>query len=168
MLASLAFAPSLGCLYYWQGHAAPLSEDGDTRDWKPTAAAIRSELGPLPPAADIRADAARRERFALRFKQRYRSRPDAQAVCLHFLPDGRVKLMCPARMDAWKLDRLAQAAYTETRDDFGHPFDIDIYETYIGAATVKIGEIRADPKCPQTARLVYQYPVRAQSASTTL
>ena len=166
MLASLAIAPAFGCLYYCQGRPAPLLEDGDSRDWQPTAAAIRSELGPLPRAADHSAGAARRELFALRFKQRYRSRQNALAVCLHFLPDGRVKLMCPARMEPWQLDRLAQSAFSETRDDFGHAFAIDIYETYIGAATVKIGEVRTDPKRPQMARITYPYPVRAQSVSS--
>ena len=168
MLASLALALLPACLYYWQGRAAPLSEDGDSRNWKPDAASIRRELGPLPPAADVRGMMARRDLFALRFRQRYRSRQDALAVCLHFQPDGRVKLMCPARMEPWNLDRLAQAAYSETRDDFGHAFDIDIYETYIGAATVKIGEVRADPTRPQTARITYHYPVRAQSAASAL
>ena len=164
MLASLALLPA--CLYYWEGRAAPLPENGDSHDWKPTAAAIRSELGPLPPAANVQAAAARRELFALRFRQRYRTRQEALAVCLHFQPDGRVKLMCPARMEFWNLDRLAQAAYSETRDNFGHTFDIDIYETYIGAATVKIGEVRPDPARPQTARVTYHYPVRAHSVSS--
>lgn len=168
MLASLTLVPSLGCLYYWCGHVGPLSQEEDPRDWKPNAAAIRSELGPVPPAADFQSVEAQRKLFASRFTQRYRSHQTALAVRLCFMADGHVKLMCPARMDPWKLDRLAQAAYSETRDDFGHPFAIDIYETYIGAATVKIGEIRADPLRPQTARIIYHYPVRAQSVSSAL
>ena len=90
------------------------------------------------------------------------------AVRLLFLPDGSVKLMCPARMEPWRLDRLAQSAWSETRDNFGHPFPIDIYETYIGAANLKIGEMRSDPKRPQLGQTVYRYPVRAHSDSASL
>ena len=165
MLASLALSPSLGYLYYCSHEAAPLAEE-DCRLWQPNAAALRAALGPLPAAPNAQADARRRDQFARLFKQRYRSHQPALPVCLRFLPDSRVKLMCPARMEPWKLDRLAQAAWSETRDDFNRPFDIDIYETYIGAATVKIGEIRAVPGDAKTAHIVYHYPVRPQTASS--
>ncbi len=167
MLASLVLAPASGSLYYWLNCAAPLAEDSP-RGWKPNAAAIRSELALLPPAKNEAATEARRNLFARRFNQRYRTNARPLAVCLRFLPDGRIKLMCPARLEPWKLDCLAQAAWSETRENFGRGFDIDIYETYIGAATVKIGELRADPDRPKTALIVYHYPARPQSVSASL
>lgn len=167
MLASLALAPSLGCLYYWQSCAVPLSDE-DSRHWNPDAAAIRREINLLPAAPKAQAETARRDLFATLFKQRYRSHKTALAVCLRFLPDGRIKLMCPARMEPWELDRLAQAAWSETRDNFGHSFNIDIYETYIGAATVKIGEIRPDPQNARLARVAHHYPLRPQTTASAL
>ena len=56
-----------------------------------------------------------------------------------------IRLMCPARMEPWNMDRVAVQAWREAKDCLGRSYDVDLYETYIGAAPRKTGELRCDP-----------------------
>jgi hypothetical protein len=126
--------------------------------WAPSAAAIRVKVGPGDPAhPESSAEKTRRTTFAKLFANRYREHDPAMAIGLRFLDNKRIKLMCPARMEPWNVDRLAMVAWRESRDAMGHPFDIDIYETYIGTPPVKIGELRPSPKEPHIMLITYRY-----------
>ena len=118
----------------------------DFSHWTPTPSEVRVELDAF------HTEKERRARFAALFTQRFRRHEPPMAVGLRFLEDDRVKLMYPARMEPWNMDRLALAVWKEMKDDFGHSFDIDLYITFIGAAPIKIGELRpmaVNPSCAQ-------------------
>jgi hypothetical protein len=94
-------------------------------------------------------------KFRTMFQARYREHDPPMAIGLHFLRRNTLKLMCPARMEPWFIDRIAVAAWQEASDDFGAPFDVDIYATYIGMAPKKIGQLRPSPTRPHYATITY-------------
>jgi hypothetical protein len=80
------------------------------------------------------------------------------AVAVRILGGDRIKLSCPARMEPWSMDHLALDVWQEARRDLDQPYAIDIYETYIGGAPVKVGELRAVPDKPTVAHIAYKFP----------
>lgn len=96
--------------------------------------------------------------FAKQFQGRYRQHDPAMAVGLHFARHDTVRLLTPARMEPWNLDRLALTAWKETRANFGHSFKVDIYETFIGTAPIKIGTLRALKSHGDGVQIAYNYP----------
>ncbi len=127
-------------------------------EWPPSAAAIRQRIGPPTPTGPSR-DEARRHQFAKLLTTRFHDHNPPLAVALRFETAGadKVSLLCPASTEPWNLDRVATAVWKETQTAFGRPFDVDIFETFIGMGKVKVGELRPDPTHPEQARITYQY-----------
>jgi hypothetical protein len=143
-------------LLIWQRLAGEADPDDSFPAWSPDTKAIRRELDSrYPVIPDGKNEEARRELFCELFKNRYRHHQPQIAVGMRILPGNRIKLMCPARMEPWNLDRLAMAAWRETREIFGATFTLDIYETYIGATPHLIGKLRPLPDNPKIAQITY-------------
>jgi hypothetical protein len=121
----------------------------DFMHWSPTPADIYQAMDSMPN------EKQRQEKFAELFAKRFRRHEPPIAIGMRFLEGNRIKLMCPARMEPWNMDRLALATWKETREDFGHPFDIDIYITFIGSAPVRVGELRPMEANPNFAEIHY-------------
>src|SRR5438270_9151111 len=98
--------------------------------WKPTAAAIQREIGTAAARAPGMTEEQRRDQFCTLFKSRFRYHDPNVAIGLKFLGPKRLKLMCPARLEPFLVDRIALSAWREARADFGQPMDIDIYATF--------------------------------------
>jgi hypothetical protein len=127
----------------------------DYSNWPPNARAIRSALGGSNGgAAD---EAARVEQFCELFQNRFRHHEPMMAIGLRPLTKTRLKLMCPARLEPVDIDRVALTAWREAEDLFEHPFDLDIYATFIGMPPIKIGELRPRPDNPKFVHIVYNY-----------
>jgi hypothetical protein len=58
-------------------------------------------------------------------------------------------------MEPWSMDRLAVNTWRETQQAFGHPFDIDLFITYIGAPPLKVGELRRTKDSPDKLEIVH-------------
>lgn len=124
--------------------------------WPPTPEAIRHKVGSAAAPAPGMSEKDRRELFCTLFKSRYRDHDPKVAIGIRFLAPNRIKLMCPARLEPFYVDQIALAAWRETRDDLGQSADVDIFDTFIGTAQVKIGELRAPGK-EQIAHITYDY-----------
>ena len=158
LLTSIFMIPSLGSFVYMAQRQDSIVPE-PFGAWSPSPAAIRQELGPpLAQPFDSAAQQARRRVFAQRFKDRYRSHTPQYAVHLNFMNDHCIKLQTPARMEPWNVDKIALAAWEEARANFGHSFDIEVYETYICAPIRKIGEVKTVPGTPERAQAHYDYP----------
>lgn len=128
--------------------------------WPPTAAAIRGKLSRA--GAPGMSEHDRRELFCTMFKSRYRNHDPATAIGLRFVTPSqrdhiRLKLMCPARLEPFLVDRVALAAWREARDIFDKPVDVDIYDTFIGTTQIKIGQLRATADAPGIAHIAYDF-----------
>ena len=157
----LACAATVLCLptyFVYLMHLPPhvASLDEITR-WQPDAIAIRSSLhtryGKNIPADNLEA----KQMFAMSFQQRYRDHAIQLAVRLKFCPDGTVRLLLPSRLEPWYMDKIALAAYRETRDTFHQKQPIGLYETFAGAAPVHIGQVSADTNDPTLIRVTFDY-----------
>ncbi len=133
-----------------------VTEDGSTfLNWPPTAAEVlrlTAANGTDPKTADgMRA----RDRFAEAFKSRYRQHNPMIAIGLRFKEDTLFDLMVPARMEPWNMDRVAVEAWKESMSAFGHPFNVDIYISYIGVPRIKVGELRQNGAIPGKVTIVH-------------
>jgi hypothetical protein len=133
-----------------------VSEDGPAfLNWPPSAAdviRVTAANGADPKTSDGQ---KARDRFVSAFKGRYRLHEPMIAVGLRFHDDHVMDLMVPARMEPWNIDRLAVEAWKEAGKAFGHPFDVDLYISYIGVPRIKIGELRQSSVQPGKATIVY-------------
>ncbi len=115
-------------------------------------------------------DADQQILFAGLFTKRIRGCDPIMAVLARFdTKDPKhttIKLMCPARMEPWNMDRVAVQIWREAKDCLGRSYDIDLYETYIGAAPRKTGELRCDPTKASVAVVSHLSP--AARAKTPL
>lgn len=115
-------------------------------------------------------DADQQILFAGLFTKRIRGCDPVMAVLARFDTKNPqhtiIRLMCPARMEPWNMDRVAIQAWRESKDCLGRSYDIDLYETYIGAAPRKTGELRCDPAKASVA--VVSHLSSAQRAQTPL
>ncbi len=115
-------------------------------------------------------DADQQILFAGLFTKRIRGCDPVIAVLARF--DTRdpqhtiIRLMCPARMEPWNMDRVAVQAWREAKDCLGRSYDVDLCETYIGAAPRKTGELRCDPAKASVAVVTHLSP--AARAKTPL
>ena len=109
----------------------------------PDVANIHQKLDVKP----VLSQTERQDLFADLFTQRFRSHDSKVAVRARFVEakpgQTHIKMMYPARMEPWNMDRIALVAWRESKDCLGKPYDIDLYETYIGAKPHKIGELRS-------------------------
>jgi len=128
-----------------------LDPENDFANWQPTAALLRKSLPEGTPA--VRAQA-----FALLFQQRFRKHEPGKAVGVHIMPDGRIHLLTPARLEPWNVDRIALMLHQEAQTDLDKNYDIDIYETFIGTPPIKIGELRPSAQTPSLLTVRYRYP----------
>ena len=124
--------------------------ENDFALWQPTADMIRKELPSGPPAE-------RQAAFGLLFQKRFRKHDPGKAIGVHFMPDGKIQLLTPARLEPWNIDRIALMLYREVQQDLNKNCDIDIYETFIGTPALKIGELRPSLKSPQQVLVRFQY-----------
>jgi hypothetical protein len=86
---------------------------------------------------------ARHTQFASMFQQRYRGH--SLAVAVRFLSNTRIKVLCAAVMPRWDMARVALQIHEEAQKVFGGTdYEVDIFETYISARHLKIGELRTD------------------------
>jgi hypothetical protein len=152
--AVIALLGVTGYLLYNRAVSAMAARD--YTNWPPSAAAIRQQLGGTGNTA--LSTEARLELFCKLFQNRYREHDPMMAIGLRPINLTRLKLMCPARLEPVDIDRIALSAWHESQGDFGHPFEIDIYATFIGTSPVKIGELRLQPDNPKIAHIVYHYP----------
>jgi hypothetical protein len=154
----------LAFFLYYRHRTADADPYEDFSAWPPSAATIRQKLA-VSETPTPEQEAARRDQFAQMFQSRFRNHEPMYAIGLKFRKDGDkdlLKLMCPARMEPWNIDRIAYAAWKESQEVFGKTFDLHIYETYIGTPPIKIGELRPDPKNPQAVQIVYLPPARVR------
>ena len=127
--------------------------------WSPNAAAIHKVIGTAAAPMSGMSGALRREQFRQMFKERFRRHDPPVAIGLRFITPTRIKLMCPARMEPFLIDKVALALWREARDSFGTPIEVDIYDTFIGSTQIKIGQLRAGLKDPQIAYVSYDFGV---------
>ena len=146
-------------LYFWHGRAVDASLIDDYATWSPTSSAILSSIGPQQ-AGSSKEDIhdTRHKQFAALFQNRYRDHTPAVAIGLHFISPRLIKLLTPARMEPYNIDRIAVSAWHESKTAFGHEFDIDIYETFLSLAPVKIGTLRPMTAQSDVAAIDYNYP----------
>jgi len=150
----IAAAITGGCMVY--GYVQQPAATAEYTDWRPTAATIREEIGTEASPAHGMTEKQRRELFCQLFKDRFRFHTPNVAIGLRFVGDRRLKLMCPARLEPFLVDRVALAAWREASADFGRQMDVDIYATFIGTTQVKIGELRASGS-PPVAHIEYDF-----------
>ncbi len=117
---------------------------GSDTGWRPTPAEVAAAVGPG--GAGSYQD-ARHNQFGDLFKKRYRER--GFAVGIRFESDNRIKAMFAPMIPRWDMSRVAVEARTEAQGIFKHPFDVDIYETYITSPMKKLAEVRAVPGSDQ-------------------
>ncbi len=128
-----------------------LDPENDFANWQPSANTIQRSL---PSGTSAEKEVA----FSLLFQNRFRKHEPGKAVGVHFMLDGKIELLTPARLEPWNVDRIALMLYREAQQDLGKNYDIDILETFIGTPPVKIGELRASPKLPAQVIVHYHYP----------
>jgi hypothetical protein len=142
-------------VYLWFAFGSEAEATEGFLSWPPGPVAIRQDVdGPQSGSQSL---ADREARFAMLFQNRYRKHSPPMAIGMRFLPHDHIKLMCPARLESWNMGLLAVSAWHESHDVLGRPFDVDIYETYIGTKPRKIGELRALPNRPTAAHIAYHY-----------
>ena len=142
-----AVSVAMFCAYCASLHNAEADPIDAALIQSPVPAAIHQELaahaGDKPPMTS----AQRQDLFAERFTERFRKHEPKMAVRARFEVSNharnRIKLMCPARLEPWNMDRIALSAWREAKDCLGENYDIDLYETFIGSAPRKIGELRS-------------------------
>ncbi len=113
------------------------------------------EAKPNKPTETI--DNAKRRVFAEMVKQRYRKGEPSIAVGLRFTSPKRVRFFVPARMDPWEIDRIIYALWYEGVSALDTELEIDVCETFIGMAPVKIGELRHITGTKEKLNVVYTY-----------
>lgn len=133
----------------------PSGFDISVASWPPNSADLCRIAGTNGTDPKTPEGLATRERFIALFKKRYRRHSPMMAVGLRIEPSDRIELMTPARMEPWNMDRLAVETWHETQAAFGHPFDIDLYITYIGTPPLKIGELRRSASAPNKVEIVH-------------
>ena len=151
--AILTFAGLTGYfLWAYSSVGEGFDPDNDFANWQPTADVVRRAL----PSGSV---GERQQAFALLFQKRFRKHEPGKAIGVHFNSSGTIRLLTPARLEPWNIDRIALMLYREAQQDFARNYDIDIYETYIGAPPLKIGELRPSPTIPQQVNVHYKYRV---------
>ena len=157
ILASVAIVPSLG-FFFWKSQSEKTDPLRDMLEMSPSPAEIRASLNePLTKQGKETPLEAKKRTFREMFKARFRLNEPRLAIGLQFWKNGDVKLMFPARLEPWAMDRIAVAAWNEVRANFGYAPNINLYETYIGMAPVSVGTLRLVPGTKDQIRIVYKY-----------
>lgn len=144
----------LSCYFLWAYSSVreSLDPENDFANWQPTADTIRQSL----PKGSL---AEREKAFAPLFQQRFRKHEPGKAIGVHFMLDGKIHLLTPARLEPWNIDRIALMLHREAQEDLGKHYDINIYETFIGTPPLKIAELRLSSQKKEQIEVHYSYPM---------
>lgn len=126
--------------------------------WHPNAAYIQNEIGTEKSPNPKMSEEERREKFTSLFQSRFRRHKEQIAIRLDFETPTQLKMKTTARLEPFVINRIALAAWRESKACFGTHCDLDIYETFIGSKSRKIGELRAFQGDKNIAYITYQYP----------
>jgi hypothetical protein len=154
-----------GGIYLFLTHVPPEEDRSgfDIVNWPPSMVELSHLVRTNGADPNTPAGLAARDRYMELFKRRYRTHQPMMAVGIRFTRTGRIDLLTPARMEPWNLDRLAVNTWQETQMVFGHPFDIDLFITYIGSPPLKIGELRrANDSSGKLEIVHYSIPILPQ------
>ena len=148
---------AIGCLVamFLLQKQASADAKSDFSGWSPGPAEIRQELGNAANPLGDSDPVERKQAFRKLFEKRFRSQTPMMAVGINFLDEKKIKLMCPARMEPWNMDAIAMMTWREAKDILGKSYEIDIYQTYLGGAFVKVGELRMHKNDPNIANISY-------------
>ena len=138
-------------LYVWS-HQKPPAELEGIDNWTPTAEAVAASVRAAVPATEE----ARKNTFCAEFKKRFRDKQ--VAVTAKFNSPTTLKLLCAAVMPKWDMLRVAAALSTEATENFGHPFNVTIFETYISAEMKEVGELTRTASGKMTADFATGFP----------
>jgi hypothetical protein len=127
----------------------------DVLNWPPNTTEMCRLLGTNGTDPNTPVGLQARGRYLKLFKKRYRDHNPMMAIGMRFSSAGRLDLLTPARMEPWCMDRLAVNTWHEAQAAFGHPFDIDLFITYIGSPPLKIGELRRTKDSPDKLEIVH-------------
>ncbi len=146
----------LCCLSGYMLWAAGSTHEGydpanDFATWAPNALQIQRAL---PLTGQKEREAVFRELFQTRF----RKHQPGKAIGVHFESNGTITLLTPARLEPWHVDRIAIMLYRETKQNFGKAYHINIYESFIGTAKIKIAEIHPRLDQAKEMNIVFHYP----------
>lgn len=119
----------------------------DVQTWKPDLAEIRSQLEAIP------SEMHRKKRYGELFKQRYRQKD--MPVNLRVDSKGTFYLECAATIPTWDKSVIASQAWREIRLLFGEAPRLLIYESYIGAASRWVGEVRPQQNQPEHPEVLF-------------
>lgn len=149
-------------VYFFAAHQREASQQqadaemlSDLSAWPPSAQEIQKQLHD-----SSLSDAMRHQRFSELFTLRFRQHSPQMAVRVKFEALNRIKLMCPARMEPWYKDRVALAVWRESQGVFGRASDVDIFETFIGAKQIKVGELHTQFDQHPVAQIAYASPAK--------
>lgn len=152
-------ACALSCVYCVSSRHADADPIDTALMQSPVSAAIVKELAAHNADSPPMSSAQRQDLFAERFTERFRKHEPRMAVRAKFEEANhvrnRIKLMCPARMEPWNMDRVALSVWREAKDCLGENCDIDLYETYIGSPPIKVGELRNTKDAKTVADIHY-------------
>lgn len=165
-VAYTLFGLALPGFYFWNFQFPLPSDDRDSMAaWQPDAAAIKKSLNARFDGKIHLNNAAAREMFVQAFQQRYREHTPQLAVGLKLHPTRHIRLLLPSRMEPWHINRIALTAFREVHDVFGGDTPVDIYETFVGAAPICIGQVAVEPDNPQQIRVTFDYSRSPNSAA---
>ena len=163
ILGAMGACSGLLCIGFFMW---PRAVETDQLDYimtlSPNSTMIRSQIAALP----ARSQAKRQAFFAESFTKRFRNHDEKMAVRARFVESSNgtnhIKLMCPARLEPWTMDRLALVTWREAKYCLGQNCDIDVYETFIYAPSRKIGELRNIPGKTPVAQIRHIYDLENQ------
>jgi len=143
----------LSCYFLWANSVVreSLDPENDFANWQPSAETIRLSLPQGSPGE-------REKAFALLFQQRFRKHDPGKAIGVHFMINGKIHLLTPARLEPWNIDRIALMLHREAQEDLGKHYDINIFETFIGTPPLQIAEVRLSSQKKEQIEVHYKYP----------
>ncbi len=156
IISSVAIIPCFG-LFFWNSQQPGGDPVVGVIERQPTHEAILTSVKQAQPSyTGETLEQAKQRVFGEVFKNHYRQANPSTAIGVRFVGE-KIRLFIPARMEPWVSDRFAHKLWHNAQSVLGKKYRIEICETYIGLAPVKIGELTYTEGTPDTLRIAYTF-----------
>lgn len=156
LISSVAIIPCFG-LFFWNSQQNSSDPLVGVIERQPTHEAMLTSVNQAQPSYPGETQERAKQRvFGEVFKNHYRQADPSTAIGMRFV-DGKIRLFIPARMEPWVADRFAHKLWHNAHTVLGKKYRIEICETYIGLAPVKIGELTYTEGTPDTLQIAYTF-----------
>ena len=149
------------CVYFYFQHREE-GTAGEKRivnfeEWTPSTAELKTAVLQKKGATPEQTDLRQKYQFGEMIQRRYRAHE--MAIGFRMKKGNLIHIMVESRLEPWIIDKIASSCSREAHEVFGGNYQVEVFETYIGAQPALVALGKSSDSNPNVLVMKHQPPV---------